>query len=295
MINWLKRLFKTKNRILLEDSVLLILAETAIYKNKSTGNLYRIKMIDRKNREVIFDNCNKDGFTNPSYGAMNLIQNCFDFYMEHTRVFNQTICDQFKKRLKRENERSEQFRKAIAMDKNIKEGDLVYRRADGMWCKSFDEGYIGKAVIINGQILPERKEMEIKVGFKYFNRRILNQIVFIQYINNDQETIQVISEINANKFLFTFEQFSYLYAECKPQLEQQKISPRTLKLEDLKTLWLKKSSGGKILRINTFDKENVYLTPLVHMGYHESQNIKSFFDDFREATQNDIDNLTKGG
>ncbi len=157
---------------------------------------------------------------------------------------------------------------------------------------------------INKTPSPERKEMEYykisdfnteKFTFDEVNKTIRNTVFYYEqgqsFIKIDSKScIRVLCDNKwGNNY---FERDSLRFGVFR--LAQEIYPPRTLKLEDLKTLWLKKSSGGKILRINTFDKENVYLTPLVHMGYHESQSIKSFFDDFREATQTDIDNLTKG-
>ena len=137
---------------------------------------------------------------------------------------------------------------------------------------------------------PERKEMELKLGAVYENREIPN----MKAILHRQEGIYVFLIIPEarNDIKLTVNQFKYMYKEWH--------EPRTLKLEDLNKLWVNPSIIKSLFKIELMADGLIKVSrTLKSLGYsYDCQSLeynqKLFFESFREATQEDIDNLTKG-
>ena len=69
------------------------------------------------------------------------------------------------------------------------------------------------------------------------------------------------------------------------------MTNNTLKLEDLNKYWIKKDHTGSIFKIEYIDyRSNIIIKTHDYFSYK----IDEFLNLFREATQSDIDNLTKG-
>lgn len=131
---------------------------------------------------------------------------------------------------------------------------------------------------------PERKEMELKLGAVYENREIPN----MKAILHRQEGIYVFLIIPEarNDIQLTVNQFKYMYKEWH--------EPRTLKLEDFNKLWFnaKHNCLDKIISVTLSGKILVIDKTGERCFWFEDY--KEFFESYREATQADIDNLTKG-
>lgn len=152
--------------------------------------------------------------------------------------------------------------------------------------------------------LQERKEMEeyeldnsdnkdyslkdLEVGKVYY-------MLDTDFYRLSEQRLLFFKEKKSGKWLETNESYNQLnFSTFK--LAKIKTPPRTLKLEDLNKSWVHKNTNEIIYRIMSIDKRGrIYVMPIDVAGcatcYYE--NSRTFFDFFEEATQEDIDNLTK--
>jgi hypothetical protein len=145
-------------------------------------------------------------------------------------------------------------------------------------CFYFDEnGIIRKT-------FTERKEMELLSGRKYENKEIGGSFVFITGFKGD--SVFYTSPLSSEKMILTNSQFREIYKEWHEPLQ--------LKLEDLNKHWVLKSVPGSIYKITNIYSNHIYAVSIANFKVEDFGNINEFFRDYREATQTDIDNLTKG-
>lgn len=134
--------------------------------------------------------------------------------------------------------------------------------------------------------------MELVIGCRYVNKQIKNEVAIIQSIEN--EKVRTISPITSQRGVYTIEQFKYLFEA------QKAVPPRKLKLDDLNKLWIHKNQeiclqNNQVYVVRILSNGSVVLISLTPDGQFEIiKKVNDFYDTFREATQEDIDNLTKG-
>lgn len=178
---------------------------------------------------------------------------------------------------------SEQFRKAKAMDEEYNEMQVNNRNLT-LGLISVSDYCKEQCRILNRyKHSPERKEMELLSGRKYENKELKDNFVFVTGFYGNK--VFFTNVFSSEKIALTHEQFRLIYKEWH--------EPRTLKLEDLNKFWVQKNL--KTLYVIRLDNNGRVIA--ISFGITDRnviKTLKEFFEDFREATQADIDNLTKG-
>jgi len=331
MFNWLKRLFEKEDPMFEPGMIYFPPIKETYQKIPEIGEIYQLE--NEKGFYVFID-------------SVDLEKNHINFYMCDKKGFIYSIpkqtysIDFFLKVYK-------QFRKAKAMDENIKvtaTGNIdigcVYEEISSgkLFCISgirYNSHIDHKVVeitlihskytrdlehrILEKTILfedfkkeyrkhnpsQERKEMEeftgIFTGKNYYEvsdfqdhcyyKRRSNYCIYRK--NHIDNSIEIYANNSWVKAQDKYNDLTIAYFDAVVRTDEIK-PPRTLKLEDLNKAWIKKDNSFTIYKIVGVDKnQSVFVCSRDH-GVVTIANIELFFIEFREATQTDIDNLTKG-